>query len=136
MPTDGPSGVVTFRGDGSIEQLLRRAVTRIEALGLEVIAVIDHSGDAAESGVAVPESKLVIFGNPMAAARLLVSQSLVALDLPPKLLIHESADGHVFVSFNSPAYLARRYALTDDEAEALRVVEVIARTAAGAHDAQ
>ena len=62
---------MTRRSDGSIDQLLRRAVVRIEGLGLDVVAVIDHSGDAAEAGVTIPEAKLVLFGSPSDAIGLL-----------------------------------------------------------------
>ena len=124
---DDPPGVVTLRGDGSIEQLLRRAVTRIEGLGLDIHAVIDHSGDAAEIGVDIPETKLVLFGSPRDLVELMVAHPRLAIELPLKLLISETDDGQVLLSYQAPAELAHRYGLTEAEAEALRVVEAIAR---------
>ena len=127
MARDDPPGLVTLRGDGTIEQLLRRAVTRIEGLGLDVQAVIDHSGDAAEIGVDMPETKLVLFGSPRNLVELLIAHPLLAVELPLKLLISESGDGHVLLSYRAPADLADRYELTEGEAEALWVVDAIAR---------
>jgi uncharacterized protein (DUF302 family) len=126
VATDDPNGVVTLRGEGGVDQLLRRAVARIEGLGLEVLAVIDHSGEAAEAGLSMPDAKLVLFGSPGAATRLMVAHPRIALDLPLKLLISEGNDGHVFVSYNAPGYLAHRHGVTDDEADELRIVETIA----------
>jgi uncharacterized protein (DUF302 family) len=126
MPTADPDGVVTLRVGASVDNLLRRAVTHIEALGLDVIAVIDHSGDAAEAGVTIPDTKLVIFGSPRVVLELLIAHPGLTHDLPLKLLLTESGDGQSLVSYLTPAHLARRYGLTGDEAEALRVIEDIA----------
>ena len=96
-------------------------------IGLDVFEVIDHSGDAAEVGVTMPDTKLVLFGHPQAAAELMLIDPRTAIDLPLKLLICEGHGGDVFVSYTSPAYLAHRYRLTDDEAVPLRVVDTIAK---------
>jgi uncharacterized protein (DUF302 family) len=126
VATDEPHGVVTLRGDGDVDRVLRRAVVQIEALGLEVFAVIDHSGDAAEAGLTMLDTKLVMFGSPEGGTGLMLAHPAIALDLPLKLLICESDDGHVSVSYNAPGYLAHRYGLTDDESNPLRLVEAIA----------
>jgi uncharacterized protein (DUF302 family) len=126
MASNVPGGVVTLDGEGGVDDLLRRAVARVEAVGLDVLAVIDHSGEAAEAGVTIPDTKLVIFGSRASGAQLVRAHPLLALDLPLKLLISGRGDGGVNLSFNVPSYLARRYGLTDVEAEALRIVETIA----------
>jgi uncharacterized protein (DUF302 family) len=51
---------------------------------------------------------------------------LAALDLPLKVLIWERDDGRVFVSYNTPSYLAERYGLNADQAAALAAVDAIA----------
>jgi uncharacterized protein (DUF302 family) len=127
VASDDPDGVITLRGDGSIDQVLRRAVTRIDALGLDVYAVIDHSGDAAEAGVALPETKLVLIGSPRDLTELLHAHPRLAIELPLKLLICESVDGDVYLSYYAPDYLAHRYGLTEEEADAVRIVDAIAR---------
>ena len=127
MASDDPHGVITLRGDGNIGQLLRRAVTRIEELGLEVLAVIDHSGDAADAGVTMPETKLVLFGSRKDLTELMRAHPRIAIELPLKLLIFENDEGHVHVSYYAPDYLAGRYELTEDETDALRVVDAIAQ---------
>ncbi len=127
VASDDPHGVITLRGDGSIDQSSGAPSTRIEALGLDVHAVIDHSGDAAEAGLAIPETKLVLFGSPKGVTELMLAHPRLAIDLPLKLLIREGDDGDVLISYHAPDHLAHRYELTEDEADALRVVEAIAR---------
>jgi uncharacterized protein (DUF302 family) len=124
---DDPPGVTSLRGDGTIDQLLRRAVTRIEALGLEVYAVIDHSGGAAEAGVTMPDTKLVLFGTTPELTGLVRAHPQLAIELPLRLLIFENDEGAVLIGYHPPDDLARRYELTDYEAGALRVLEVVAR---------
>ncbi len=96
--------------------------------GLEVFAVIDHSGEAREAGLLMADTKLVVFGNPATVTPLMLAHPLLALDLSLKILIWETTDQHAFVSYNTPRALAERYELPPDQAEALELVEVIAQS--------
>jgi uncharacterized protein (DUF302 family) len=121
-------GVVTLKCSVGVDQLLRRVVVQLDNHGLELFAVVDHSGEAGEVDLAIPETKLVIFfGNPRAGTPLLRTHPLIALDLPLKLLVWETDDHDVFVSYNAPSYLADRYGLSEQETQPLRVVDTIAQ---------
>jgi uncharacterized protein (DUF302 family) len=126
MATESPSRVVTLSSDNGVDQLLSRAIRTIDALGLEVFAVVDHSGDAADAGVAIPDSKLVLFGSPRQSAELLAEHPYLALDLPLKLLIWNGRE-QAHLSYHSPDVLAERHGLSDPET--FRVVETVAHTA-------
>ena len=126
MANEDPRGLVILSGDGDVDRLLRRAVAEIEGLDLDVLEVIDHSGDAQEAGLHMPETKLVLFWNLEVATRLILAHPLIALDLPLKLLISTRSDDDVSVSYNAPGHLAQRHGLNDDEADLLRVVETVA----------
>jgi uncharacterized protein (DUF302 family) len=121
------SGTVTHASPVGIDQLLRRVLGCLEDRGLELFAVIDHSGQAAEVGLDMPATKLVIFGNPKGGTPLMLAHPLIALDLPLKLLLWETDEHDAFVSYNAPGYLAARYGLDARETEALGAVEAIAR---------
>jgi uncharacterized protein (DUF302 family) len=54
----------------------------------------------------------------------------VDIDLPLKILIWEDADGKVWISYNSPAYLQTRHGLPLDPMQNLAVVEALAKTVA------
>ena len=122
-------GIRTLACRDGVEHVLRRVVAEIEGRGFEISAVIDHNGDAAEAGLDMPESKLVLFGSVQRRTPLILAHPTVALDLPMKLLIWRN-NGDVFVSFNSAELLATRHRLNDDEADLLRVVADIASAAA------
>jgi len=126
VTSDGTSDVVTVAADGDVEQLLRRAVAHVEEHGLEVFAVVDHSGEAEEAGLSMPTTKLVLFGSTPSATRLMLAHPDIALDLPLKLLISEDSDGQSVIRYQAPGRLAQRHGLTTDEADELRIVETIA----------
>ena len=123
-------GVITLESSFSVDKLLRRVVAHVQSLGLEIFTVIDHSGEADEVGLTMPDTKLVLFGNPRGGTPLMLAHPLVALDLPLKLLIWTSADDRVFLSYNAPTYLANRFELSKEETNVVGVVEAIARTVA------
>ncbi|EGV19007.1 DUF302 domain-containing protein [Thiocapsa marina] len=75
------------RRDGDRDQ------TAIAERGLGVFARIDHAAGATKSGLELPPTELLIFGNPKAGTRLMHCNATVAIALPLKLLIWEGADG-------------------------------------------
>jgi uncharacterized protein (DUF302 family) len=124
------AGVRTFPCGEAVDQVLRRVVAEIDQRELTIFAVIDHSGEAEEVGLVMPDAKLVVFGSPRRGTPLMLAHPELALDLPLKILIWQRDDGQVFVTFNAPEYLAARYRLSVDETDALRGVEAIAAVAA------
>ena len=118
-------GIVTRRVPGEVGSVLERVLDLLRARAVTVFAVIDHSGEAERVGQHLRDTKLVIFDNPTAGTPLMESVPLAALDLPLKLLIW--TDGtDTLVSYNAPSHLARRYQLSEDQAQALSAVEVLA----------
>jgi uncharacterized protein (DUF302 family) len=125
------AGILTLECRDGVEQVLRRVVAEIDGRDLEISAVIDHNGDAADAGLDMPDCKLVVFGHARRRTPLMLAHPTLALDMPLKLLIWRQGDA-VFLSFNSTEFLATRHALTDAESDVLRVVAEIAEAAAPA----
>ena len=90
-----------------------------------IFAVIDHSGEAKRAGLTMPDTKLVIFGSPTAGTPVMVVAPLAALDLPLKLLVWEDSSESVWVSYNSPSFLAKRHRLSDEMRERLEPIEAM-----------
>jgi uncharacterized protein (DUF302 family) len=114
QPRQASEGVVTKASPRSVAATVERLQRLIDEKGLVLFTVIDHSGEARRSGLEMPDTKLVIFGSPTAGTPVMTAAPLAALDLPLKLLVWEDADGAVWVSYNSPAYLAERHHLGAD----------------------
>jgi uncharacterized protein (DUF302 family) len=91
---------------------------------------VNHSGEAEKAGLKMPETKLLIFGNPKAGTPLMLAAPSIALDLPLKILVAEDADGKVWISYNSPAYFQRRHNLPADLLPNIAVIEALVSNAA------
>ena len=117
--------VVTRPTPGTVADALERLLGVLNARGVKIFAVIDHSGEAARVGLHLADTKLVIFGNPAAGTALMQTAPLVALDLPLKILIWEH-DSQAFVSYNEPSHLAERYELPTDQVAVLSAVDALA----------
>jgi uncharacterized protein (DUF302 family) len=133
VPVPDAAGVITKSSTRTVGEIVTRLEALLDGKGLALFAVIDHSGEAQRVGLAMPETKLVIFGSPAAGTPVMVAAPLAALDLPLKILVWEDLAGSVFVSYNAPTYLAERYGLGDDLRARLNTIEQIANAAASTH---
>ena len=118
------SEVVTKRSPWSMADTVARLSAVVAARGMKVFAVVDHSGYAREVGLELRETKLVIFGSPLAATAVIEGAPLAALDLPLRVVVWE--DGvQTLVSYLSPASVARRYGLDRDLAGAFDAIDAL-----------
>jgi len=114
MSSQAPAGVVTKTSARPVAATLERLQAAVEAKGLMVFALVDHSGEAAKAGLAMPDTKLLIFGSPAGGTPIMLAAPLAALDLPLKVLVWENRAGGSFVSYVDPAYLGARHQLPAD----------------------
>ena len=118
----GDEAIVTKLSPWSVADTVARLSAVVAARGMEVFAVIDHSGKARDVGLDLRDTKLVIFGSPAAMTPLIDTAPLAALDLPLRVVVWE--DGYqTLVSYPAPAAVARRYGLDEDLADALNTID-------------
>jgi len=122
-------GVVTKASPRGVEETLERLTGLITDKGLKLFAVVDHSGEAQQVGLDMPNTKLVLFGSPTAGTPVMLEAPLAALDLPLKVLVQADADGATWVSYNAPEFLGARHHLSDELRGRLQGVEAIAHAA-------
>ena len=121
----GDSAVVTKLSPWSMADTLARLLAVVAAQGMEVFAVIDHSGKARDVGLALRQTKVVIFGSPSVTTPVIEAAPLAALDLPFRVAVWE--DGHqTLVSYPAPVAVARRHGLDRDLAAALASIDALA----------
>ena len=124
------NGIVTIAGHQSVDQTVQKLEGIFEAKGVKLFALVDHSGEAANAGLAMPPTKLLIFGNPKAGTPLMIASPTIAIDLPLKILVWEDRDKKVWVSYNSPSYLQARHNLPANLVPNIAVEEALAAKAA------
>jgi len=107
-----------------VEETVERLERTISAKGLKLFAVIDHSGEAKARGLALRETKVVVFGSPEAGTPVMEAHPQAALDLPLKVLVWDD-DGETRLAYASPAELAARYGLEDELAARLSGIDAV-----------
>jgi uncharacterized protein (DUF302 family) len=103
------NGLVQVASRYSVEETVARLQTAFAEKGMQVFAVIDHSGEAEKVGLKMRPTKVVIFGSPKGGTPLMVAAPSLAIDLPLKALVAQDGDGKVSVTYNSPEYLQNRH---------------------------
>jgi uncharacterized protein (DUF302 family)/uncharacterized membrane protein YidH (DUF202 family) len=130
MTSNSENGIVTIPGHQSVDQTVQKLEGILQAKGVKLFALIDHSGEAEKVGMQMRPTKVLIFGNPKAGTPLMIAAPSIAIDLPLKVLIWEGADGKVWISYNAPAYLQARHSLPPELVQNIAVVEALAMKAA------
>jgi uncharacterized protein (DUF302 family) len=130
MPSRSDSGIISKLSDHSVDETVEKLKTILQAKGITLFALVDHSGEAAKAGLKMPPTKLLIFGNPKGGTPLMLASPSSAIDLPLKILVAEDANGKASVSYNSPAYLQQRHNLPQDLFANIAVTEALATAAA------
>jgi uncharacterized protein (DUF302 family) len=113
MPSN-ENGLIHVASSHSVPETLNKLKTAIEARGLKIFTLIDHSGEAEKAGLKMRPTELLIFGSPKGGTPLMIAAPTLAIDLPLKTLVWEDADGKVWVSYNSPDYLQQRHGIPAD----------------------
>ncbi|MBV9675159.1 MAG: DUF302 domain-containing protein [Acidobacteriaceae bacterium] len=104
-------GIVTQPSSHSVEDTVALLLKILDAKGLTLFVLIDHSGEAAKIGMTMRPTKLLIFGDPKAGTPIMLAAPSSALDLPLKILVYEDDEGIVRVAYNDPAYLEERHGI-------------------------
>ena len=130
MPASPGRGVITKPSNHSVDETVEKLTGILQAKGIRLFTLVDHSGEAATVGLTMPPTKLLIFGNPKGGTPLMLAAPSVAIDLPLKILVWQDARGTVWLSYNSPTYLQERHGLPQGLLQNIAGVEALA-TAAG-----
>jgi uncharacterized protein (DUF302 family) len=129
MEPASDKGIVDHPSNHSVDETVERLKGILHAKGVTLFAIIDHSGEAEKAGMKMPPTKLLIFGNPKSGTPLMLASPSTALDLPLKILVREDATHKVWISYNSPYYLAKRHGLPPELMSNIAVIEGLAAQA-------
>jgi len=130
MPSTSDNGIISKPSNHSVDETVAKLKGILQAKGVTLFALVDHSGEAEKAGLKMRPTKLLIFGSPKAGTPLMIASPSIAIDLPLKILISEDANGKVWVSYNDPIYLKDRHNLPENLLQNIAVVETLAAKAA------
>ena len=108
MAADGLTSVLSSHGP---KETMTRLEAAVKAKGMTVFAHVDHAAGAAEVGLPLRPTDLLIFGNAKGGTPLMQSMQTIGIDLPLKILVWQDASGNTWLSYNDPAWIAKRHGL-------------------------
>jgi uncharacterized protein (DUF302 family) len=104
-------GLTTIPSAYGAKETADRLEAEIRAKGMAVFARIDHAAGAAQAGLALRPTEVLIFGNAKAGTPLMQASQTIGIDLPLKVLVWQDASGKVWLSYNEPSWIVRRHGL-------------------------
>jgi uncharacterized protein (DUF302 family)/uncharacterized membrane protein YidH (DUF202 family) len=123
------NGVINKASNHSVDETVAQLKGILQAKGVTLFALVDHSGEAEKAGLKMRPTKLLIFGNPKGGTPVMVEAPSAAIDLPLKILVWEDAQGKVWASYNSPSYLQQRHGIPQELLPNIAVAEALAAKA-------
>ena len=129
-------GLVTIQSSYGPKDTMDRLEAEVKAKGMTVFARIDHAAGAAEAGLPMRPTEVLIFGNAKGGTPLMQSVQTIGIDLPMKALVWQDEAGKTWLSYNDPAWLAQRHGLQSETAAAVgmmsKALDAVAKAAATA----
>jgi uncharacterized protein (DUF302 family) len=113
----GTNGLITVVSHFSATETMDRLEAEVQARGMTVFARINHAGGAAQVGLDLRPTEVVVFGNARGGTPLMQAAQTIGIDLPLKTLVWEDTAGKVWLSYNNPAWLAQRHGLGAEVAQ-------------------
>jgi uncharacterized protein (DUF302 family) len=127
-------GLTTIPSSHGPQETMDRLEAGAKAKGMTVFARIDHAAGAAEVGLVLRPTEVLIFGAAKAGTALMQANQTTGIDLPLKALVWQDARGKTWLSYNEPEWLAQRHALGSQAQGAVEAIsaglDAVARAAA------
>ena len=126
VPALASDGLVTVASTFTVEQTADRLENVLNEKGMTIFNRIKHSEAAANVGIELRKTELIIFGNPKVGSPLMKCQQNVAIDLPQKALIWQDGKAKVWISYNDPRYLEKRHNISGCEEVITKIEKALA----------
>jgi uncharacterized protein (DUF302 family) len=120
------NGVVKGKSAYPMAETIDRLKKDVAAKGIKFFAEIDQTKLAADAGIKLGPSTLLIFGNPALGSQFMTSNPEAGIDWPVRLLVIEDKNGQVWTIYNDFGYIARRHHISDRGAAFKMASQVIA----------
>ena len=105
------SGVIRVKSAYGVEETIARIKQDIAAKGIKFFDQIDQAKLAADAGITLRPSTLLIFGNPPLGIQFLTANPYSGLDWPVRMLVLQDSTGQVWVAYTDFQFIAARHRL-------------------------
>jgi uncharacterized protein (DUF302 family) len=119
-------GIVRIKSAYSMPETIKRIKKDVADKGIMFFDEIDQSKLAADAGVTLRPSTLIVFGNPPLGTLFLTSNPSAGLDWPVRVLVYQDEKGDVWVNYTDFTWIAHRHGIMDRDDAFKKATEVIA----------
>ncbi len=109
-------GIVRVKSAYSLGETITRLKKDIADKGIKFFDEINQSKLAADAGIKLRPSTLLVFGNPPLGTLFLTSNPAAGLDWPVRLLVLEDEKGEVWALYTDFTWIAHRHGIKDRDA--------------------
>ena len=128
---DSDDGIVRIKSAVPMGEAIARIKTDIAGKGIKFFIEVDQAKLAADAGIKLRPSTLLVFGNPPLGTQFITSNPNAGLDWPVRLLLTQDDNGEIWAVWTDFAWIAKRHNIRDRVAQfkmATMVVESITST--------
>ncbi len=95
-----------------LNETLGRLLKVLVEHDMTIFSIIDHSGGAAQIDIKMPNTKLIIFGNPKGGTNIMLADPNISIELPLKILLRED-NGITLIIYHKLIDIAENYEVDD-----------------------
>jgi uncharacterized protein (DUF302 family) len=106
-------GVVRVKSAHGFRETIERLKKDIAAKGIMFFSEIDQSRLAADAGIKLNPSTLLVFGNPPLGTQFMTANPNAGLDWPVRLLVIQNGAGEVWTVYTDFAWIAARHGIVN-----------------------
>lgn len=125
VPPDQPTAVVTFVSQHGFDTTIERLKAVLVSAGITVFADIDQRDAAAQVGLALRRTRLVLFGNPKAGTPIMAEHPHAALELPLRVVVWERDDGRTVLDYRDVTQTLGAYGVPPERLAPLHAVAAL-----------
>jgi len=122
----GDDGIVKVKSAYPIGETIERLKKDIADKGITFFSEIDQSKLAADAGIELRPSVLLLFGNPPLGTQFITANANAGLDWPVRLLVYENEKGEVWTAYTDFDWIARRHGIENRKDQFKMASSVIA----------
>jgi uncharacterized protein (DUF302 family) len=114
---DSDDGIVRVKSAVPMAEAISRIKADIATKGIKFFLEVDQSKLAADAGVKLHPSTLLVFGNPPLGTQFITANPNAGLDWPVRLLLTQDDNGDVWAVWTDFDWIAKRHNISNREAQ-------------------
>ncbi len=113
-------GIVTVKSGYPMAETIARLKKDVADKGIKFFIEVDQYKLAADAGITIYPSTLLVFGNPPLGTLFIAANPLAGLDWPVRLLVFQDEKGDVWTAYTDFSYIASRHHIKGMDSEAFQ----------------